>query len=131
MLVNLTNHRYDMWSPAQKEASLQLYTRVQEYPFPAVPVAWTCKEVKEKAEEVLREVQMLLADSTEGEKNAVLCQGEFSLTYAIVQLLQREGILVVCATTERVTSEKLVDGKTRKISEFCFRGFREYPEIED
>ena len=58
---------------------------------------------------------------------AVMCQGEFTLTFAIVSELLRKGIHVVSACSERdVQEEKQADGSDRKIAKFRFVRLRAY-----
>jgi hypothetical protein len=49
--------------------------------------------------------------------------GELTFTFALIRLLQSQGIICVASTTHR-TSEVLDDGK--KISKFEFVRFRTY-----
>lgn len=53
---------------------------------------------------------------------AVMCQGEFTLCFQVVELLKQAGIPVLAACSERRVTEK--DGK--KIVEFEFQQYREY-----
>ena len=56
----------------------------------------------------------------------VLCQGEFTLTYAVVSRLLRFGVEVASAFSERIVNEERVGEEVRKISVFRFYGFRKY-----
>jgi len=56
-----------------------------------------------------------------------LCQGEFNYTLAIIELLKNFGVPVMAATSERITSTKILpDGSSQQISNFRFVQFREY-----
>lgn len=123
MLINLSNHPYDNWSEKQKEAS-QLYGKVVDLPFPAVPSTATEKDILSLADEVLdRIVEMLDGDPD----SAVMVQGEFTLTFALVNLLRERGIRAISACSERRVTELVGDdGNPKKEVEFCFEGFREY-----
>ena len=123
MLINLSNHPYDKWSEKQKEAA-QLYGKVVDLPFPAVTSTATEKDIVNLAGEVLdRIVGMLDSDPD----SAVMVQGEFTLTFALVNLLRERGIRAISACSERrVTELAGDDGNPKKEVEFCFEGFREY-----
>ena len=60
---------------------------------------------------------------------AVMCQGEFSLTYAVVCRLKKEGIKVLTACSERLVVEgKGAKDEYLKQVRFKFIRFREYME---
>lgn len=59
--------------------------------------------------------------------SVVMLQGEFTLTYHLVNLLKHAGIRVVAACSERHAVEKVdEDGNSIKHSKFTFVQFREY-----
>ena len=59
--------------------------------------------------------------------DAVLIQGEMSLTYALIHRLRQSGIHVLCAASERVcTTAAADDGSVIRKSIFKFVRFREY-----
>jgi hypothetical protein len=61
---------------------------------------------------------------------AVLCQGEFSLSYLVTSILLKRGITVLCACSERKTAEKkLENGNIEKNLIFDFIRFRKYTEV--
>lgn len=61
------------------------------------------------------------------DQRAVMCQGEFTLSYAIIKRLKERGICAVAACSRREAEEILQeDGSTRKKVVFHFEGFREY-----
>ncbi|MBP5604481.1 MAG: hypothetical protein J6X60_02915 [Ruminiclostridium sp.] len=120
MLINLSNHPCNKWSDKQMNAACKLYNTVKDYPFPAVSAALSREEIYRLAYETVEKV-------VEHRPDAVLCQGEFSLTYALVNTLKEKGITVICACSERVAKEFVgKDGKTQKTIVFDFAGFREY-----
>jgi hypothetical protein len=53
------------------------------------------------------------------EQKVVLVAGEISLMHRLIGLLRKEDYVVFCATTERVSEERVLpDGSTKKISIF-------------
>lgn len=119
IFVNHTNHPSARWSAEQKSAA-QIYGEIKDMAFPAVSPSATAEEVHELAQ---RNAEKIL----ELEPSAVLCQGEFNYTFAIVERLKNLGVTVVAATSERIAVEEILpDGTTRQISTFRFVQFREY-----
>lgn len=119
IFINHTNHPSGRWSEEQKTAA-QFYGEVLDIPFPAVGAEATSEEV---AAQVEGNLKAILAPKPV----AVLCQGEFTYTFALVERLKSLGVKVVAATSERVaTTEILPDGSTRQVSTFRFVQFREY-----
>lgn len=119
IFINHTNHPSSRWGAEQISAA-RAYGEVLDVPFPVVNPNAT-------AEEVSRLVQGNLKKFLEIEPIAVLCQGEYNYTFAMVEQLKTHGVLVMAATTERVTAEEiLADGSTHHVSNFRFVQFREY-----
>ena len=119
IFVNHTNHPSTHWGREQTAAA-QTFGEIVDVPFPAVNPQSTseeiCELVQSNAEKIL-----------EFEPAAVLCQGEFNYTFAMVERLKNFGVTVVAATTERVSHEEILpDGSTRQVSTFNFVRFREY-----
>ncbi|MCR5108606.1 MAG: hypothetical protein K6B28_10645 [Lachnospiraceae bacterium] len=54
--------------------------------------------------------------------SAVLCQGEFTFSYALTKRLREEGITVVAACAER----RIIESEGKKFTTFAFVRFREY-----
>lgn len=93
---------------------------IQDYQFPYVKADATEEEVRLLADRVVRELKEMAPD-------AVMCQGEFTLTYNIVKELKELGIPVVSACSERIAEEEpQPDGSIKKISNFRFVKFRQY-----
>lgn len=143
MLINLTNHPFANWSNEQIMETEKLYGEVCDYPFPAVPVDFTSDDISYMAGDIIEDIlhrKKEIEDSTEQSGSmetqiashvfAVMCQGEFTLTYALVCLLQKAGIEVVSAVSERIVREEKVGSEIRKTAVFRFAGFREYPVIK-
>lgn len=125
MFINYSNHPSDLWAEEQRSAAAE-YGELVDEQFPRVPTELSAKEVERLAE---AETERILAKLEHAKgTHAVMCQGEFSLTYAVVTLLRRRAahVKVVCAVSDRVTRERYAEGKTIKEAEYEFRGFREY-----
>ena len=119
IFINHTNHPSARWSAEQIAAS-RAYGQIADVPFPAVDAEATAEEVREL-------VRVQAEKIMEMEPAAVLCQGEFNYTFALVERLKRLGVKVVAATSERtVLEETMSDGSTRQVSTFKFVQFREY-----
>ena len=119
IFVNHTNHASANWS-AEQTAAAKSYGKIVDLPFPEVPPNFTAEEVRQM---VLKNLQAIL----ELKPVAVLCQGEFNYTVAMVEELKKNKIPVMAATSERIVSEIVAeDGSTKKISTFKFVNFRSY-----
>ncbi len=117
--INLSNHPSKFWGDKQREASLK-YGEILDYPFPVVDPYATSEEVNGLANQISDDI---IRKSPE----AVMCQGEFTLTFAIVHCLQKQGIKVLSACTERHVSEETDEnGRTSRKSIFEFVQYREY-----
>ena len=123
MLINFSNHPYNTWGDKQKDAGAKFGT-VVDLPFPAVSSKADEREIKCLAEKSLEIIIGLLNDEP---ASAVMVQGEFTLTYAVVSLLLKRGIKAISACSERrVTEVAGEDGKLVRHVEFSFERFREY-----
>lgn len=120
IFVNFSNHPSDNWSEKQKKAvSEQFGAEVIDVPFPSVSPVADESEIRALAEECVETICSHLP-------KAVMCQGEFGLTYQVITLLKEKGIRAVYSCSERRTVERQTDSGTVKTSEFCFVRFREY-----
>ena len=125
MFINLSNHKSTGWSPEQLQAAKELGGEVRDFSFPNVPPNYTSYEVYHLAQSIVRDVIGTLKSSNDKD-NAIMVQGEFSLTVAIVGFLRKEDILMVVSTSERTVEEEVLpDGSTVKKSVFKFVQFRE------
>ena len=123
MFLNFSNHPVAQWSKEQLSAAGQ-YGEIQEMSFPNVPPDWDIGRVCSLADELFEEICALRPD-------AVLCQGEMTLTYQLVKRLCAAGIPVLSACSDRMTEEEqLPDGSTQKLSQFVFCGFRLYEDSD-
>ena len=84
VFINHTNHAAEDWSAAQITAA-EKFGRVVDFPFPEVPPSFTVEEVRTM---VLKNLQEILKLSLA----AVLCQGEFNYTVAMVEELKKNKI---------------------------------------
>lgn len=119
MFLNCSNHISARWSQEQKLMA-EKWGEIVDYEFPSVSVDANEDDVQDMAEQIAKEIINMQPD-------AVMCQGEFTLTYSLVNILKKQGIIVLAACSERKTVEKtLSNGDTEKISVFEFKRFREY-----
>lgn len=117
IFINFSNHPHDKWTKEQLVAS-HVYGKIIDIPFPSVDPLFTEKEVSELS---IRYANEIMSYSP----SAVMCQGEFTLAYGIINYLLKNNIHVLAACSERVTFEK----NDIKVSQFKFIKYREYIEI--
>lgn len=119
IFINHSNHPSAFWSEDERRAA-EVYGRIVDMAFPAVSSSATELEVDELAE---ANAARIIAQKPA----VVLCQGEYTYTYALVNRLLAKGICVVAACSERMVEEHHEpDGSTRRISQFRFTRFRCY-----
>ena len=119
VFINHTNHKSAQWS-AEQVAAAESFGKIIDLPFPEVPPNFSTEEVRQMVFEKLQEILKL-------SPVAVLCQGEFSYTVAMVNELKKNKIPAMAATSERIVSEITeADGSTKKVSVFRFVRFRAY-----
>lgn len=117
--INFSNHASSKWNQNQIEEALK-WGEIVDVPFPMLKADLTEDEIVNIGDEY---VEKILAC----EPSVVMCQGEFTLTYYVVNQLIKRGITCVSACSERVSVEKMQeDGTVRKESFFNFVGFRKY-----
>ena len=112
--VNFSNHPSDLWTLEQLQAA-KVYGDVVDVPFPQVDPTLSSEEIKAMADRYV-------SDILEYRPAAVMCQGEFTLCYAVIERLKKNGITVLAACSERITR---TEGNV-KTTIFEFKGFREY-----
>lgn len=115
MFANISNHPLKDWDAAQQAAALAMAAPIVDVPFPAVD-----PDADEWA--VLRLAHEVASRIPHGVTHAMV-QGEMTLMYALVHILQYRGIRCFAATSRRDV-EILPDG--RKAALFRFVRFREY-----
>ena len=119
VFINCSNHPSKPWCAEQKKAAEE-YGRIVDIRFPEVDPGWTNAQVNAEAERICGEIDQY-------NTAAVMCQGEFTLTYAIISRLKEKGITVLAACSRRRTEEEIkADGSTQKDSIYSFEGFREF-----
>lgn len=119
MFVNHTNHPSSKWSEAQRAAA-ESFGSIIDLPFPSIDPSLDRDEVISTVEAQLIKIESLAP-------KAVLCQGEYTYTFAMVERLKRLGIPTPAACSERVVEEVIApDGSTQRVSTFRFVRFREY-----
>lgn len=112
--VNFSNHPSAAWTGSQLNAALQ-YGPVVDIPFPPVDPAMKEADLQQLAAEKVKEILDL-------KPSAVMCQGEFGLSFSVTQKLLAAGITVLHACSERkVHSEGNV-----KTVRFDFVQFRKF-----
>lgn len=128
MFINYSNHSSQFWSAAQVKAA-HCFGNVYDVQFPDVSVDDTKEDIRKLSEEQIK----ILEETAKQEgktlnQTTIMCQGEFSLTYAIVSGLKRgyPNCKVVCAVSKRDVVETQKGEVTEKKIAFSFCGFREY-----
>lgn len=118
MLLNLTNHPSNRWSDAQRLGAQALAGTICELGFPAVPPDSELDQVLVLARQTV--------DSLPDGATHALVSGEYTLTVALVGLLQQRGLVCVAACARREVVQ--IDAE-RKEQRFRFVRFREYPPV--
>ena len=128
MFVNYSNHSSKLWNDTQLEAAGQ-YGTIYDVAFPEVLVTYTEYEIECLSEEELKKLEQLAEEKGKNlNQITIMCQGEFSLTYAMVSRIKAKypGCRVLCAVSERQVVEEREGMNTVKKVIFSFSGFREY-----
>lgn len=112
--INLSNHPSNKWDKNQYEAA-NTYGTVIDLSFPSIPATADEDNIHNLVEEYIKIIQKY-------NNPVVMCQGEFTFSFMMINRLVDMGIEVVASCSERNTTE--LNGK--KISEFKFVRFREY-----
>lgn len=121
VFINFSNHPSDKWDEKQRTEA-EKFGPIIDIPFPYVSAEGDEDYIRQLAEESVERI-------LEAEKplEAVLVQGEFNLTYAVVKRLLDMHIRVLSACAERNVLFTIMDnGETVKESRFVFTRFREY-----
>ena len=120
IFINFSNHPSYNWSAKQQQAVSDLYdSEILDIVFPIVNAAADEAEIERISKECSERICGY-------HPVAVLCQGEFGVTYHVVQLLKKREIRILYACSERKTVEKKTESGTIKTSEFHCVRFREY-----
>ena len=94
--VNHTNHVTENWSTTQRQAS-ETFGVIIDVPFPVVPPDFDEAAVAELVQKNLREILKL-------QPAAVLCQGEFNYTFALVSEFKEKNILQIAEIADAITA---------------------------
>ncbi len=119
MLINFSNHPYEIWIEKQKEAAKQ-YGEVVDFPFPQITPDMDTEDLRKIVQECVEKIEAM-------KPTAVMAAGEFTFIFMLVDKLLQDGIKVMCTCSQRRTIErKLPDGSNEKTSIFVFERFRDY-----
>lgn len=119
MVVNFSNNRSELWSEKEKNVAAE-WGEIVDMPFPNVDATLSENDVSLLAEIFSKKI-------IDMKPKAVICQGEFSLTFAVVSRIKAAGIPVYTICSQRTITE-YIDESGRKIQRatFEFVKFREY-----
>ena len=115
MFVNFTNHSSSKWSELQLREA-ETYGEILDIPFPSVDPECEKSYIYELANQYVHEI-------TDKEPDCVLCQGEFCLSYAVIECLKAEKIKVVAACSRRVVEEISMATGTKKFQNLNLYNF--------
>lgn len=124
MLLNCTNHPFEIWNEPLTKAAGKLYGEVVDLPFPFVSPTWSIHDLRREVADYAARIEAFQAD-------AVLVAGEFTFLFMLVDKLLADGVNVICSCSGRNTVEvKNPDGSNEKKSVFFFEGFRPYARYQ-
>ena len=124
MLINCTNHPYEIWNEPQREAA-KCYGEVRDLPFPPIDPSAEPEQLRVLATEYADKIKSM-------QPEAVLVAGEFTFAFMLVDKLLTDGVTVLSSCSKRVTEEvKNADGTNEKKSVFLFERFRKYSYYEE
>ncbi|MBR4581649.1 MAG: hypothetical protein IKO32_10490 [Lachnospiraceae bacterium] len=119
MLINCTNHPYEIWNDAQRKAA-ELFGEVYDFPFPAIEPTADSSMLREIAASYAGQIEAL-------SPAAVLVAGEYTFAFMLVDKLLSDGVKVLATCSKRITKEVIKpDGTNEKTAVFSFECFREY-----
>lgn len=117
--INFSNHPSDNWNATQVGEALK-YGNIVDIPFPDVAPEATEEDIEKLANESIISI-------CQYDDPTVMVQGEFTLTYSVVNKLKEKGITCLASCSERKAEETILDdGSSKKISTFEFIKFRKY-----
>jgi hypothetical protein len=122
MLINLSNHPSVNWLPEQIVAAKAQFGTIEDMPFPNVPPDADTEGVNNLAHFYCEKIMQVY----QNQAITVHLMGEMTFVVALVRLLQKAHIRVICSTTRRLVLEENAGVKTTK---FQFIQFRDYPNI--
>lgn len=121
MLINLSNHPFELWSNEQREAALR-FGECMDLPFPVVDPTGDEAYIDALANTYCKKVLSLVVNSNRTQATVHL-MGEMTFTYALLKRLELENITCIASTSARNVVE-LTNGQ--KEVQFLFVKFRHY-----
>jgi len=128
MLINLSNHPSENWSSNQKSDANNKFSEIADIQFPHIDPEANEKYIMELAN-FYRDKCINLFKERSGyndNDNAVHIMGEFTFTFALINLLISKGIKCIASTTKRIIKE--LENNKREVT-FEYVRFREYVRI--
>lgn len=119
ILINLTNHPSIRWSVEQTDAANN-YGSIIDMPFPVVDEKGDEQYINDLVKEYFNKILIYKSDCN----ITVHIMGEMTFTFALIKLLQQQGIKCIASTTKRIIIDEGDGVKEKVIFEFC--RFREY-----
>ena len=122
VFVNFSNHPSRFWCSEQILAAQKLCgsDQLYDYPFPNVDAAMNAGEVARLADTCIGTLMVM-------NPCCVMCQGEFTLTVAVVNELLKRNVPCYAACSERrIITAFDENGSRIKTVEFVFTQFRQY-----
>lgn len=128
MLINLSNHPSEKWSSVQKTDAINQFSEIADITFPHIDPEADENYIVELAKSYRDECINLFKEKSVNKykDNGIHIMGEFTFTYALVNLLLNEGIKCLASTTKRIIKE--LDTNKSEVT-FEFVRFREYKSI--
>ena len=121
MFINFSNHVSTLWDENQLNEAHK-YGEIIDVQFPNVSPTSDEEYISALADEYIKRIC-----GVNNRIAAVMVQGEYNLSFEVVNRLLKKGIKVVSACTERMVEETIdINGETMKESRFRFVRFREY-----
>ena len=125
----LLNHKL---TPRQEGELRNSFSAAQiKYPPPEITEQWSkIPTVPEFSRALLEPFTGWLREAAAGD--VVVLQGEYSATFALADFSLRQGLIPLCAVTERVAQEKRegeIVQKTYIFEHICFRRYRYYDDL--
>jgi hypothetical protein len=118
MFINLSNHPSSKWDKKQIEAA-SAFGDIYDLPFPNVDPSGDENYILSIAKNCIADIKAVASKSD----SAVLVAGEQSLAFCLVQQLQAKGWICLCATSQRIITQKADNTKEIK---FVFERFRRF-----
>ena len=116
MLINCTNHPYEIWNEPQREGAKE-YGEVVDIPFPEINPKSNSADIRKLVKEYAERIETKNPD-------AVLVAGEFTFVFMLVDKLLSDGVTVLSSCSSRITKEVMKDdGSNEKQSVFLFERF--------